>query len=269
MEIEAFLSRAWPAIEAVDGEALESLYDECRKSAWSLIRSCAASSEVEAWREGTERALAFISRVEFARSPLALFAARLQVIQDLLAEEVFFESRHPADEVLERTHVRPILTALLKHRGRMPRAALLKVTELGTANLSRVLRVMEMSRLIRRKSVGQNEVDVLVTAYARELMNAKLAGPEMPVFNPVDYGAIQDATILSKPNPSFDSLTDQVSEAHQVKIETVRQGIAPRGIARMSAPQRAATVVRSTSVGLGLKTAIKGVRPEYATGDAA
>jgi DNA-binding MarR family transcriptional regulator len=155
-------------------EAGEEIYRALRAWCWKALTSRRFDSELRAWHD---LLLKTASALEARRQPAA---AKLGVLGDLLYESIQFGEHEPVGEVLQRVHVRKILT-FLDGRAEVERRALVQATGLKSANLSRILSNLQACGLVERLPRGREAAFRLSRSgqdAATEIRRAPPAHPE-------------------------------------------------------------------------------------------
>jgi DNA-binding MarR family transcriptional regulator len=171
-------ARNWVA----DVAAHEAVYDSIRGKIGHLIRSGGERDALAGWSETASR-LAGFAESHVNGTDLNTFnrlASRLEVLNDLAADAISTFTNYNVASLGGQPHFKACLEALELAGGKMRRQSLVTSLGLKEANGTRVLKVLEGVRLIRRQTSGGREVIVHLTAEGREAIadwNGEAVGP--------------------------------------------------------------------------------------------
>ena len=139
-----------------EGNLAAAVYDALASRAWSLIRSPETGEEMTAWHEVFRSVSVLLKR----RGTTDL-ADRLRGVGDLVAQTARFSARRPLKSVMSRRHAPEILALIDGADGGITRYEIVRQTGLNDANLSRILRVMQDSGLVQRRTNGREACFVI------------------------------------------------------------------------------------------------------------
>jgi predicted transcriptional regulator len=131
---------------------VDALYDGLRAKVGHLLRIASSAEEMAEWRNAIARviALALDCAPKSEPHPSMELAVRLGVLRDLSADSVAQEAFYGTDRLRDQPHFKKCLELLESNHGEMTRAKLLTDLGLKESNGTRVLKVLEGARLIRR-----------------------------------------------------------------------------------------------------------------------
>ncbi|WP_189486141.1 helix-turn-helix transcriptional regulator [Asticcacaulis endophyticus] len=152
------------AIEVGD-EMLQRIYTALRGLAWRMIRAREVPADLPEWHDVCTHAAAMI-RFKGRED----IAERIETLAELIAQTSRFNDFQPLDEVLGRLHVAQILKTLARHKGKAKRSVLAKASDLGDANLSRVIAVLIAHGLVERQRSGKEAV-LSLTSASRQILH--------------------------------------------------------------------------------------------------
>ena len=153
-----------------DTSAHEALYDGLRGKISDLLRSGAEGTEVEEWRDLLDQAIALASsRMEQSPDGYATLALRLNVLRDLNADILEQLSTYAVPDLYKFPHLQSCLEAIQNSNGEIARGLLISILGLKEANGTRVIKLLENVRLIRRRRSGRR-VTVSITPEGREVL---------------------------------------------------------------------------------------------------
>jgi len=134
-----------------DSEGREALYDGARDHLLSEILG-ESGSDLAALKSAFERigALALGMAGHAAIDPLLLLSARMDVTVHLINDITVLRDAYNFEKLRGQPHIEAAVTALHLANNQMPREALLTHLGLRQANGTRVLKLLEKARLIKR-----------------------------------------------------------------------------------------------------------------------
>ncbi len=139
-----------PILKEGDKEQLQLAYTALRAWTWKAMNERRRDEELRVWHQ----LLRGYSTYLLKRDPC--FAARLQVLYELVYESISISEVLPVAEVLNRTHVAKALVALLRSNGyRMERDQMRHILQINQGNLTRVMAMALASGLVTRSSSGK------------------------------------------------------------------------------------------------------------------
>lgn len=156
---------------AEDEEGREALYDGVRTTVADLLRSGASQDEAAEWRDVITHLIGIAEEAQSGdASDRALLAARLGTLRDLSADVVAHQTYYSVERLSEFPTYGVVLRYLLEEEGSAQRSAVLQAVGLKQSNGTRVLKLLESARLLRRRRVGA-EVMVELTADGRRALS--------------------------------------------------------------------------------------------------
>ncbi len=156
---------------AAHSEGREALYDGLRVTVAGLLRSHAQAAELEEWRDVLTH-LSGLARMAAVTDPNAgaLLAQRLDTLRDLSADAIAYQHFYSAERLGEFPLYRKLLAHLKKAGDSAPRNAIVKALSLTESNATRVLKLLENARLLRRRRIG-GEVHVTLSSEGNRLLS--------------------------------------------------------------------------------------------------
>lgn len=135
-----------------------AVYEAARAATWKIISSRSGSGSARDWYDVLRQ---LSSHLSSGFKPE--WAPRVRTLAELVVETVRFSEVNSASQLLQRDHVRKILTAMnaLQVDGRVRRQELSRRVKLGDSNLSRILASMITVGLISREFEGREAIFML------------------------------------------------------------------------------------------------------------
>lgn len=147
-----------------DQEIAGDLYDSLRVLTGRILRDKSDSENLRAWYSLIDAVSAQFDELE---DP---WAARIEVLAELLSDRLGMLESRPAHEVLQRRHVPDLLELLDRHTGELVRRNELRDRlGLAEANLSRILTLLVDTGLIERSKQGK-EALFSICSLGREVL---------------------------------------------------------------------------------------------------
>lgn len=151
--------------------AHEALYDGLRSRMIHLLRSGAGFEQAESWRAAMARAAALVKPDDNeAACGKGIIDARLHVLIDMGADLVSQIEHFSQAHLKDQPHFRKCLEILKAAQGELSRSDLLEQLGLKQANGTRVLKILESERLVRRERRGSHIYVLLLPQGQRALV---------------------------------------------------------------------------------------------------
>lgn len=135
------------------GQAVQRLYTALRGLAWRMVHAPRVAPDVDEWHDLCTHTAGRLRDLGNAG-----LAERIDTLAELLSQTSRFSDHQSLDDVMGRLHVSTILKALARHNGRAKRSVISRASDLGDANLSRVLAVLVAQGLVERSRAGKEAI---------------------------------------------------------------------------------------------------------------
>jgi PAS domain-containing protein len=127
------------------------LYVAFRDLVWRTLVAQEFSDDLVQWHDLLSHSVALSRKRQHS-----FVAERLQVLAELVSQSARFNELQPAESVLERKHVVELLQLLATSGGEVPRSDIARRLRLADANLSRILTLLTVNRLVLRTQSGKH-----------------------------------------------------------------------------------------------------------------
>ncbi|MGY4422005.1 hypothetical protein ACVWY2_004454 [Bradyrhizobium sp. JR6.1] len=128
----------------------ERVYDALRDVTWRTLTSRSFGDELLQWFEVLRHAAALAGSKNAGG-----ISERMRAFADLISQSARFAELQPLDEVLNRKHTKPLLSAIAGAGKAVSNIALMSILGLRESNLSRVTGALQGTGLIERSSSGK------------------------------------------------------------------------------------------------------------------
>lgn len=176
------------------------LYEALRAWLGVSLRDRNASGNLREWYPIVEAVAAQFDDL------MPVWAARFEVLSDLLRDRIALDEARPATEILRRRHVPELLNLLARSAGfAMARVDIMNELGLGQANLSRVLRLARDAGLLDRETSGK-EAEFALSGLGLSLLaktsDAEMLIPDYVLFDaePWEEASLDMATKSDEPS---------------------------------------------------------------------
>lgn len=133
--------------------AARKVYPALQEVAWRFVRARSAPDDADDWIAVYRFCERLLDKHEQTHA-----ARQVEVLGDLVVRTARYADLQPAEAVLTRRHVVPLLERLHSAGGKLPRKDLKRHLAVEEANLSRLIALLEASGLVARRLAGREAV---------------------------------------------------------------------------------------------------------------
>lgn len=140
------------ALRDASAQTARSIYGALRAWVWKALDGRRRDDELREWFDLLRRVSGALSERHSG------VAERVAALHDLIYESISTSEVLTPVEVLRRQHVRDVLSLVLSAGGKMDRSRIVDALDLKQANVTRILNMMTLARLMERTVYGRNAI---------------------------------------------------------------------------------------------------------------